>query len=57
MKKVTIDTSATTSTQSVTNLRVKTMNKQQTPNQPNPVQKPTEQTSIGGIAVGNKNAG
>jgi len=57
LKKVIIDAAATTSTQGVASLRIKTMNKQQTPNQSNPVQKPTEQTSIGGIAVGNKNAG
>lgn len=48
-------TPTTTSPQGVTNLRIKTVSKQQ--QQPTPIAvRPTEQTSIGGISVGNKNA-
>ncbi|XP_026830273.1 uncharacterized protein LOC105286543 isoform X4 [Ooceraea biroi] len=52
---ITTDAAATTSSQGVTNLRIKTMNKQQTQTN-QPTQKPTEHTSIGGISVGSKNA-
>ncbi|KAI4481592.1 hypothetical protein M0802_013912 [Mischocyttarus mexicanus] len=47
-------TSTTTTPQGVTNLRIKTVNKQQG-NQTTLNFKPTEQTSIGGISVGLKN--
>ncbi|XP_024946779.1 uncharacterized protein LOC107273670 isoform X2 [Cephus cinctus] len=52
-------TPTTTSPQGVMNLRIKTVNKQQQQQQQTnqqPVTRPTEHTSIGGIAVGNKNA-
>lgn len=52
-KKINI-VSASTTTQGVQNLRIKTVSKQ-TANQA--IVRPTEHTSIGGIAVGNKNAG
>lgn len=45
-----IDFSAPTISQGTTNLRIKTVNKQQTVSQP--TVKPTEHTSIGGISVG-----
>ncbi|XP_012285507.1 uncharacterized protein LOC105702483 isoform X3 [Orussus abietinus] len=46
-------TPTTTSPQGVTNLRIKTVNKQQVPAT---VPRPTEHTSIGGISVGNNTA-
>jgi len=49
-----IDISATTTTQGVTNLRIKTVSK---PTANQSTVRPTEHTSIGGIAVGNKNTG
>ncbi|XP_012223210.1 uncharacterized protein [Linepithema humile] len=51
--KINIDVSASTTTQGVTNLRIKTVNKQ-TANQS--TVRPTEHTSIGGISVGSNNA-
>lgn len=53
-KEINIDVPASTTTQGVTNLRIKTVSKQTT-NQS--TVRPTEQTSIGGISVGSNNAG
>lgn len=51
--KINFDLLAATTSQGVTNLRIKSSNKQTNQS----TVKPTEHTSIGGIAIGSKNTG